>query len=125
MSLVPLWLILLVLLPSGGALPSSLAAPSPKSKKSLLPLLPCEVQNPHPPHQARLNRSRSDSSNPADGPRQNEMVPKTLEGRGAHKDRSTANGKTMFAQGELVGNARRDVAWDLQVEYSGTTFFDG
>ncbi|GFZ44644.1 hypothetical protein JCM24511_02368 [Saitozyma sp. JCM 24511] len=125
MSLVPLWLILLVLIPSGDALSSSLAAPSPKSKKSLLPLLPYEFQTPHPPHQARLNRSRSHSAIPADGPRQDNMSSNSLEGRAAHNERSTGNGKTMFVQGELVGNGRRDVAWDLQVEYSGTTFFNG
>jgi hypothetical protein len=41
------------------------------------------------------------------------------------KETQVGRGKRMFAQGGLAGLGRGNVAWDLQVEYSGTTFFDG
>jgi hypothetical protein len=53
------------------------------------------------------------------------MSPNLLDRGVSHQERNAGKGKSMFAQGELAEHGRRDVAWDLQVEYSGTTFFDG
>jgi hypothetical protein len=113
MVLASLLSIILILTPSSHALaPSSLAAHTPKAEKSLLPLLPHELQTPHPPHPARLSQTHTRS-------------PNDLQRSVSKKETQVGRGKRMFAQGGLAGLGRGNVAWDLQVEYSGTTFFDG
>jgi hypothetical protein len=126
MVLASLLSIILILTPSSHALaPSSLAAHTPKAEKSLLPLLPHELQTPHPPHPARLSQTHTRSPISVEGAGQDNMSTNDLQRSVSKKETQVGRGKRMFAQGGLAGLGRGNVAWDLQVEYSGTTFFDG